>query len=68
MYEITFAGRADPVLRAEFDDCEVTVGPATTTLRVELPDPPALAGLMQRIATLRLEVVHVQLVAARPGR
>jgi hypothetical protein len=25
-----------------------------------------LAGLMQRIAALRLEVVHVQLVAARP--
>ena len=49
MYEITFAGQAGPVLRAEFDDCEVTVGPATTTLRVELPDPPALAGL-SRIA------------------
>ena len=68
MYEITFAGRADPVLRAEFDDCEVTVGPATTTLRAELPDPAAFAGLMQRIAALRLEVVHVQLVASRPER
>ena len=68
MYEITFAGRADPVLRAEFDDCEVTIGPVTTTLRAELPDPAALAGLMQRIAALRLEVVHVQLVAARPKR
>ena len=68
MYEITFAGQAGPVLRAEFEDCEVTVGPATTTLRTELPDPAALAGLMQRIADLRLEVVHVQLVAARPKR
>ena len=66
VYEITLAGQAGPVLRAEFDDCEVTVGPATTTLRAELPDPAALAGLMQRIAALRLEVVHVQLVAARP--
>ena len=68
VYEITFDGQAGPVLRAEFDDCEVTVGPATTTLRVELPDPPALAGLMQRIAALRLEVVHVQLVTAQPER
>ena len=67
-YEITFAGQAGPVLRAEFDDCDVTVGPATTTLRAELPDPAAFAGLMQRIAALRLEVVHVQLVASRPER
>jgi len=65
-YEITFAGRAGPVLRAEFDDCEVTVGPATTTLRAELPDPAALAGLMQRMAALRLEVVYVRLVASSP--
>ena len=66
MFEITFAGQAGPVLRAEFDDCEVTVGPATTTLRAELPDPAALAGLMQRIAALRLQVVHVQRVASQP--
>jgi hypothetical protein len=68
MYEITFAGQAGAVLRAEFDDCEVTIGPDTTTLRAVLPDPAAFAGLMQRIAALRLEVVHVQLVAARPKR
>jgi len=65
-YEITFAGRAGTVLRAEFDDCDVTMGPDTTTLRAELPDPAALAGLMQRIAALRLEVVYVRLVASSP--
>ena len=65
-YEITFAGRAGTVLRAEFDDCDVTIGPDTTTLRAELPDPAALAGLMQRIAALRLEVVYVRLVASSP--
>ena len=65
-YEITFAGRAGAVLRAEFDDCDVTIGPDTTTLRAELPDPAALAGLMQRIAALRLEVVYVRLVASSP--
>ena len=65
-YEITFAGQAGTVLRAEFDDCEITIGPGTTTLRAELPDPAALAGLMQRIASLRLEVIHVHLVASPP--
>jgi hypothetical protein len=65
-YEITFAGRAGAVLREEFDDCEVTVGSGTTTLRAELPDQAAFAGLMQRIADLRLDVVHVILVAPAP--
>ena len=65
-YEITFAGEAGAVLRAEFDDCEVTIRAGTTTLRTELPDPAAFAGLMQRIAALRLEVVHVHLVASAP--
>jgi hypothetical protein len=65
-YEITFAGRAGTVLRAEFDDCDVTIGPDTTTLRAELPDPGAPAGLMQRIAALRLEVLYVRLVASPP--
>ena len=67
-YEITFAGEAGAVLRAEFDDCEVMVGPGTTTLRAELPDQAAFAGLMERIADLRLNVVHVNLVAPPPGQ
>jgi len=58
-YEITFAGQATTTLRAEFDDCEVAVGPDMTTLRAELPDQAALGGLLQRIIGLRLEVVHV---------
>jgi len=61
-YEITFAGEAGAGLRAEFDDCEVTIGPDKTTLRAELPDEAALAGLMLRITSLRLEVVQVRLV------
>ena len=59
MYEITFLGQAGETLRAEFDDCEVTLGPGTTTLRAELPDQAALGGLVQRVIGLRLEVVHV---------
>ena len=66
MYEITFAGQAGTALRAEFDDCEVTVGPGTTTLRTELPDQGALSGLVQRITGLGLEVIHVHLMAPPP--
>jgi hypothetical protein len=61
-YEITFTGQAGPVLRAQFDDCEVTIGPRSTTLLAELPDPAALSGLVQRITGLRLEVVHLRIV------
>jgi hypothetical protein len=62
-YEITFSGQAGAVLRAEFDDCEISVGPGTTTLRAELPDQGGLQGLLQRIAGLRLELIHLRLVA-----
>ena len=64
-YEITFTGRAGDVLRAAFDDCTVTVGPGTTTLRAQLPDQAALWGLVQRIIGFGLEVVDLHLVT--PG-
>ena len=63
-YEITFAGQAGSTLRAEFDDCEVTVGPDTTTLRAELPDQAALSGLVMRITGLGLEVIDMHLVTS----
>ena len=66
-YEITFAGEAGSALRAEFDDCEVTLGPGTTTLRAEVPDQGALSGLMDRITGLGLEVIDMHLVAPFPG-
>ena len=68
IYEITFLGQAGTTVRAEFEDCEVTVGPGTTTLRAELPDQGALSGLVQRITGLGLEVIHMHLVAPPPGR
>ncbi len=61
-YEITFTGQAGATLRAEFDDCQVTVGEDSTTLRTELPDQAALAGLVLRITGLGLEIVHLNLV------
>ena len=68
VYEITFTGQAGTALRAEFEDCEVTVGPGTTTLRAELPDQGALSGLVQRITGLGLEVIDMHLVAPPPGQ
>ena len=65
-YEITFTGQAGATLRAEFDDCDVTVGGGTTTLRAELPDEAALGGLIQRITSLRLEVIDVHLMTPPP--
>ena len=62
-YEITFLGQAGAGLRAEFDDCDISVAPGTTTLRAELPDQGALQGLIMRITGLRLELVEVHMVA-----
>jgi hypothetical protein len=67
-YEITFAGQAGTALRGEFDDCEVSVGPGTTTLRAEVPDQSALQGLLQRINGLGLELVDVRVIAPPPAR
>jgi hypothetical protein len=61
-YEVTFTGQAGPAVGAEFDDCEVIRGAGATTLRAELPDQCALAGLIQRIMGLHLEITQVQLL------
>ncbi len=66
-YESTFTGQAGRALRTEFDDCEVTLGPGTTTLHAELPDQ-ALTGLMRRISGLGLEAIDVHRVDPPPGQ
>ena len=60
-------GQAGATLRAAFDDCEVTVGTGTTTLRADLPDRGGLSGLIRRINGLGLEVIDVTLVAPQPA-
>lgn len=65
--EITFTGQAGSALHAEFDDCKVSIGPGTTTLRAALPDQGALTGLINRITGLGLEVVGLHLITP-PGR
>ena len=65
-YEVTFAGQAGSTVRAEFEDCEVIVGPYTTTLRAELPDQSALAGLIERLLALHCELLAVVLLPPSP--
>jgi hypothetical protein len=65
MYEITFVGRAGAALWAEFEDCQISVGPDTTTLRTELPDDGAITGLLLRISDLGLKVISLHRVAPR---
>jgi hypothetical protein len=67
-YEITFVGQAGTVLQAEFDDCAISVGPSTTTLRRELADQGALHGLLQRIASFGLELIDVSVVPPADAR
>jgi hypothetical protein len=62
IHEITFTGQAGAVLQAEFDDCEISLGPGTTTLHREVPDQAALHGLLQRIASFGLELIDISVV------
>ena len=66
VFEITFVGQAGTVVRAEFEDCDLSVGPGTTTLHAGLPDQSALHGLLQRISGLGLELIDVRVAAPRP--
>ena len=67
-YEITFTGQAGSTLSEEFDDCEVTIGRGVTTLRARLPDQEALAGLLQRITGLGLEVIDMHISVSPPAQ
>ncbi len=55
-------------MRAEFDDCEISVGPGTTTLRAERLDQGALQELIQRVTGLGLELVEVRVATPPPAK
>ena len=61
-YEITFAGGAVPAIVAAFEDFEVIVGTATTTLRARLRDQAALHDTLDRLRSLGLELLQVRAV------
>jgi hypothetical protein len=68
VYEITFEGRVGDLLCPEFDDCEVSLGRDTTTFRAELPDQPALWGLLERMMEFGLRLIELRvLTVPSPG-
>jgi hypothetical protein len=67
MYEVTFAGEAGATMCAAFDDCEITAGSETTTVRAELPDQAGVMGLLWRITGLGLELIEMHRVATQGG-
>jgi hypothetical protein len=59
-YEITVTGQAGPGVRAEFDDCVITIGLDHVARRAA--HQCAMSGLIQRIIDLRLEITRVLLL------
>jgi hypothetical protein len=67
MYEIVVRGEAGPAVRSEFDDLVVSVGDGETTLRGDLPDQPAIYGVLVRVQDFGLELVEVRRVSPELG-
>jgi hypothetical protein len=61
-YELEFRGEPGPVLRAAFPEFELQPERGMTLLHGEFVDQAALQGVIERINSLGLELVSVQLV------
>ena len=61
-YVVTVKGEPGELLRAAFDDMEVSSAPGVTVLTGDL-DQPALHGLLTRIEDLGLELLGMRLIA-----
>ena len=66
-YQVTVEGELDESWGNWLGKAEVTVavgaGKPRTTLRADLPDQPALMGLLNRLADLNLVLISVQQLA-----
>jgi len=67
IYELSFKGVASDTLACAFEDCDVTSSSGVTTVRTPGVDQAGLQGLIGRVGSLGLELLHVHLVA-EPGR
>jgi hypothetical protein len=63
-YELTIKGQPGELLRAAFEDVDVSSAPGVTVLSADL-DQPALHGLLARIEDLGLELLDMRLVSDR---
>jgi hypothetical protein len=71
-YEIRVRGRVTDSLLPLFDGWSARVEPVDTVLQADVPDQAALHGVLDRIASLGLELVevrrgHVASAASPPG-
>ena len=62
IFELEFRGEPGPALRAAFPEFELRPEQGMTILRGQFVDQAALHGVIERINSLRLELVGVQLV------
>jgi len=61
VYQVSFTGAASNALLAAFDDCLLTLGAGTTTLRCH---HDALQDVLGRLESFGLELLDIRLVAA----
>jgi len=59
-YEIRVRGQVTDALLPLFDGVTARVEPVATVLHADLPDQAALHGVLDRIASLGLELVEVR--------
>ena len=64
LYEVRIQGAASEVLRAAFDDVDVTVESGQTVLRTDWADATVLYGLLSRLETLGLVLLEAKATEA----
>jgi hypothetical protein len=66
-YEIRIRGRLSEAMQTAFEEFEVSTAPVETVLHGQVLDQAALHGLLDRIASLGLELVEVRRLAGEPA-
>jgi hypothetical protein len=61
-YELAFRGEPGPVVRAAFPEFDLRTDDGMTLIQGEFVDQAALQGMVERISSLGLELVHLNLV------
>ena len=67
-YEIRIRGRLSEAMQTAFEEFEVSTEPVETVLHGQVLDQAALYGLIDRIASLGLELVEIRRLAGQPAK
>jgi hypothetical protein len=68
VYQLTIQGEMGLALRAEFSDLQANVDDGQTVLTGELPDQAALYSVLDRLQSLGLDLVHVNVIEPEQTR